>query len=300
MTTPIETLLSGITPTKLRQAAETLSSRYRMGESPYLTEDAHYLAYLAMRFPATFEAISHVLDEIPADAVETLLDLGAGPGTGFLAAQAHFTGLTEATLVETDPAFITLGKEIIDAPIVTWKRATLPCILPPHDLVLMSYSLGEMDEPEKVLKAAWMATNKFLVIIEPGTPAGYEQIMKIRDILLAQGGFMVAPCPHSLKCPMQGGDWCHFPARVERNWLHRFLKSGTMSFEDEKYSYIIMSKTEVPLPQARIVGPINFKKGQVIMPLCTSEGNIETTIVTQRTKELYKQCRKKVWGDKLS
>jgi ribosomal protein RSM22 (predicted rRNA methylase) len=297
MTTPIDNLLSGITPTKLRQAAETLSQRYRMGESPYLTEDAHYLAYLAMRFPATYEAISHVLQWIEPDAVETFLDLGAGPGTGFLAAQAHFTHIKEATLVETDPAFISLGKEIIDAPMVTWKRATLPCILPPHDLVLMSYSLGEMDDPEKVLKAAWMATNKFLVIIEPGTPAGYEQIMKIRDTLLAQGGFMVAPCPHSLKCPMQGGDWCHFPARVERNWLHRFLKSGTMSFEDEKYSYVIMSKTEVALPAARIVGPINFKKGQVILPLCTSEGQIETTIVTQRTKELYKQCRKKVWGD---
>ncbi|MFI4957210.1 MAG: small ribosomal subunit Rsm22 family protein [Gammaproteobacteria bacterium] len=299
MTTPIETLLSGLTPTKLREAAETLSQRYRMGESPYLTEDAHYLAYLAMRFPATFEAISRVLEAIAPDEVETFLDLGAGPGTGFLAAQQHFTHIKEATLLETDPAFIKLGKEIIDAPTVTWKRATLPCILPPHDLVLMSYSLGEMDEPEKVLKAAWMATNKFLVIIEPGTPAGYQQIMTIRDTLLSQGAFMVAPCPHALTCPMQGGDWCHFPVRVGRNWLHRFLKSGTLSFEDEKFSYLIMAKTEQALPQARIVGPVNFKKGQVILPLCTTEGQIETTIVTQRTKDLYKQCRKKVWGDRF-
>lgn len=299
MKTQIDTLLAEVPPSALRLAAETLSQRYREGDKPYLTEDAHYLAYLAMRFPATFEAISHVLQAINPDTIQSFLDLGAGPGTGYLAARAHFSGLTEATLVETDPAFIAIGQQLTDA-IVTWKRATLPCILPAHDVVLMSYSLSEMDEPEKVLKAAWMATKQYLVIIEPGTPVGYAQIMAIRDTLLAQGAFMVAPCPHALACPMEGGDWCHFPARVERNKLHRYLKSGTLGFEDEKYSYVIMSKTAQPLPAARIVGPINFKKGQVIMPLCTEEGQIEITTVTQKNKAFYKECRKKTWGEPIA
>lgn len=298
MTTPIETLLGALPPSVLRQAAETLSQRYREGDKPYLTDEAHYLAYLAMRLPATFEAISHVLRAINPNTVHSFLDLGAGPGTGYLAAQEHFTHLTAATLVETDPQFIAIGQQLTEGP-VTWKRATLPCVLPPHDVVLLSYSLSEMDDPEKVLKAAWMATTQYLVIIEPGTPAGYAQILAIRDTLLAQGGFMVAPCPHALACPMEGSDWCHFPARVQRNALHRYVKNGTMSFEDEKYSYLIMSKTPQILPAARIVGPINFKKGQVIMPLCASSGEINVTIVTQKNKAFYKACRKKSWGEAI-
>ncbi len=298
MSTSIETLLASIPPSTLKRAAETLSQRYRDGDKPYLTETSHYLAYLAVRLPATFQAISAVFQSIDPSTVHSFLDLGAGPGTGYLAAQAHFTALTEATLVETDPQFIDIGKQITDGP-VTWKRATLPTILPPHDVVLLSYSLSEMDEPEKVLRSAWMATQQYLVIVEPGTPAGYEQLMGVRDALLSEGAFMVAPCPNALPCPMTNGDWCHFPARVERNRLHRYLKSGTLSYEDEKYSFIVMSKTEKPLPRARIIAPITFKKGHMILPLCT-EGKIEATVVSQKDKALYKSCRKKEWGDAFS
>ncbi len=297
MKTSLEKLLEHIPLSQLREAAETLSQRYRHGEKPYLTEEYHYAAYLAVRFPATFQAISQTFQQVNPETIHSFLDLGAGPGTGFLAAQTYFEGLTHATLIETDPHFISLGKQLT-GPLATWKRATLPCTLPPHDLVLLSYSLNEMAEPEKVVKAAWAATQQFLVIIEPGTPAGYAQLMATRTFLLSQGAFMVAPCPNALDCPMQKPNWCHFPARVERNRLHRYLKQGTLGFEDEKYSYLIVSKTVQPLPKNRVVAPVTFKKNQVILPLCT-EGQLSTITVTQKTKELYKRCRKLSWGDEL-
>lgn len=297
MTTSLDDLLATLPPSKLKEAAEALSQRYREARKPFLSEEAHYLAYLAMRFPGTFEAITAVLSHLPQDvALDSFLDLGAGPGTGYLAASRYFNTIGKATLVEADRGFIRLGQQLVPNT-VSWQRATLPCSLTPHDLVLMSYSLNEMTDPDAVVQVAWEATQQFLVIIEPGTPTGYQRILQARRQLLDLGASIVAPCPHAQTCPLLAGDWCHFPARVERNKLHRYLKGGTLGFEDEKYSYLIVSRHPQPTPAARIVGPMQFKKGQVILPLCTAEGQYTIATVSQKNKSLYKACRKKSWGD---
>lgn len=280
---------------QLRQAAEELSERYRTGKKPYLTKESHYYAYLAVRFPATLAVITRVLQEARSIAVTSMLDLGAGPGTGWIAAKTIFPHLMQGTLVEADPRFIALGKEQIEDPVV-WKQAKLPSPLDPHDLVLLSYSLGEMEHADQVVEEAWRAAQKILVLIEPGTPAGYGRILRMRTWLLSQGASIVAPCPHELPCPMQGSDWCHFPARVERTKLHKQLKGGTLGFEDEKFSYLIVSKEKKSPSGARLVAAPKIGKGYVQLTLCQN-GKIVQQTVTQKEKEFYKKCRKLDWGD---
>ena len=288
-------MLEKISLPELRQAAEELSERYRSGKKPYLTEERHYYAYLAVRFPATLAAINRVLQEARVFPIESMLDLGAGPGTGWIAARSIFPHLKTGTMVEADSRFIRLGKEQVEDPVV-WKEARLPSALEPHDLVLLSYSLGEMPQADKVVEDAWNAAKKILVLIEPGTPAGYARIIRMRTWLLSHGASIVAPCPHELPCPMQGSDWCHFPARVERTKLHRQLKSGTLGFEDEKFSYLIVCKEKKPPTGARLVAPPKIGKGHVQLTLCT-EGKIVQKTVTQKEKEIYKRSRKLSWGD---
>ncbi len=290
-------MLEKIPLPQLRQAAEELSERYRTGKKPYLTEENHYYAYLAVRFPATLAAITRVLHEARAFSLESMLDLGAGPGTGWIAARSIFPHLKAGTMIEADPRFIKLGKEQVEDPVV-WKEARLPSPLEPHDLVLLSYSLGEMPQADKVVEDAWLATKKILVLIEPGTPAGYARIIRMRTWLLSQGASIVAPCPHELPCPMQGSDWCHFPARVERTRLHRQLKSGTLGFEDEKFSYLIVCKEKRSPTGARLVASPKIGKGHVQLTLC-QEGKIVQKTVTQKEKEIYKRCRKLSWGDSI-
>ncbi len=291
----LESLIHGTPFATLKQASFELTERYRAQQKPFLTQKQHYLAYLITRMPATLAAITQVLKTIPITEIESLLDLGAGPGTGLLAAQSIFPSLKQATLLETDPEFIKLGKKLIDKE-VTWQQAHLPCELIPHDLVLMSYSLNEIPDPEIVVTQAFQAAKKILVLIEPGTPQGYARIINMRSHLLSLGAHIVAPCPHALACPMHGNDWCHFPARVERSKLHRQLKEGELGYEDEKFSYLIVSHEALNTPQARIIAKPDIHKGWLQLSLCTV-GRIETQKFSAKDKDAYKKARKSSWGD---
>jgi len=115
------------------------------------------------------------------------------------------------------------------------------------ELVISSYVLNELDKASQ-LKAAeklWQATEEKLIIIEPGTPTGFEIICQIRSHLIEQGAFVAAPCPHDKECPLQKDDWCHFTCRLARSQIHKILKGGDAPYEDEKFSYLILSHKPV-------------------------------------------------------
>jgi ribosomal protein RSM22 (predicted rRNA methylase) len=227
----IESLVAEHDFKQVRAAAERISETYRAGAtgSP-LTSDTERAAYLAVRFPATYTAISAVLEELKARAPQfaplTLLDLGAGPGTATYAADQVFPSLQDVMLVEQDKALVEIGRELA---MMTAHRDWYPgdmrsAPLPERDLAIAAYSLGELSAADaaKVVERAWKAA-KVLCVIEPGTPRGYATIMRVRDQLLGQGlkpleekrpdgaaeaaplrnqVHLVAPCPHERECPM--------------------------------------------------------------------------------------------------
>jgi ribosomal protein RSM22 (predicted rRNA methylase) len=297
----IESLISQFTPSQIRQYCLELSDRYRKGISPFLEKKEHRLAYLVTRFPATFAAITRVLKEISYMPIETMLDLGAGPGTGYLAAKEIFPQLHTGSLVETDSVFIEIGKKLIEDPLV-WIKQDLKEVkeLVPQDLVLLSYSIGEIPETdwEAILQVAWSSTKKALIVIEPGTPKGFSRIRHIREKLISYGAYITAPCPHRDACPMQDPDWCHFSTRLTRNYLHQMAKEAALGFEDEKFSYVIVSKEEVTPCGSRILRPPQKRKGHVIFSLCTSEG-LKNKVIAQKEKDVYKKSKKLDWGDVL-
>jgi len=311
----IEKAISSYGLNHLITAREDLSERYRQGaqKNTLMDSDAHRTAYTLTRMPATFAAVMKVFKAIQIQApdlkIESLLDLGAGPGTASWAAQETFEDLQTVTLVERDSALIQMGKKFMqenekfNASHINWLTMDLKqsLTLPTHDLVIFSYSIGEL--PSEVLplllEQAWQLTKKVLVIVEPGTPVGFEKIRFIRSQLLKLQAHLIAPCPHQNTCPMVGEDWCHFPARVERSSFHRLLKGGTLNYEDEKFSYIAATKEKFALPAARIVRYPLHRSGHTILTLCTSEG-IQKPTISKKTKEAYKEAKKADWGDTFS
>jgi hypothetical protein len=90
-------------------------------------------------------------------------------------------------------------------------------------------------------QALWAATAQALVVIEPGTPAGYGRIMQTRSLLVAASAHVMAPCPHERNCPLAAPDWCHFAQRLPRSRDHLRVKAAAVPFEDEKFSYVVLS-----------------------------------------------------------
>ncbi len=304
----IQGLIEKYSLQRLQEARYQLTSRYRSQKRHTLIQsEEERLSYLATRMPATFTVGYKILGDLSLqeENIESLLDLGSGPGTMLWVTQEVFPSLKQATLIESDKAFLEISAKLLESnqekTHIKWINSSLDkeTAFQRHDLVTLSYVLGELDPivQKNVLKASWDATLKNLVIIEPGTPEGFEKIKEARQYLIEQDAFIVAPCTHENKCPMVGKDWCHFSQRFERSLFHRLVKDASLTYEDEKYSFVIASKKPLPRPSSRIVRKPKHGSGHFILDLCTQDG-IKRVIVSKKTPELYRLAHHLKWGDK--
>jgi ribosomal protein RSM22 (predicted rRNA methylase) len=273
-----------------------MSDAYREQRPVRLADAERVAAYLVTRMPATYAASYAVLAEVqtrlPSNSVSSVLDIGAGTGAASLAARAWFPDAA-ITMLERDSAFAQVAR--LALPDATVRQGDLAFPLPPHDLVVAAYSLGEIGEP--VAQRLWQSARLALVAIEPGTPRGFAFIRGIRDELLGAGAHMAAPCPAESPCPMADPDWCHFGARVERSSLHRRVKEGELGYEDEKYSYVALARDAAELPSGRVIRRPQQRPGLIVLETCTAEG-LRTERVTRRDRDAFRAARKATWGDK--
>ena len=299
---------------ELATAAAELSQRYRSATArpAALGSELERAAYLLTRMPATFAACSAVLRELTARAPELLpvsmLDLGSGPGTAAWAAAGIFPQLQKLELVDSQPDMVKLGRQLAGFGVPALQRANWICVDAkeyPHnetfDLVMLAYSLGEIRERDRtaIIDRAWRQAGQALVIIEPGTPRGYSVMLGAREQLISARAHLLAPCPHEEKCPMAGiKDWCHFAARLERSAEHRRLKSGSLGYEDEKFSYVIFtrSRSQAERAGARVVRHPIHGKGHIKLELCARDG-LQQITVTRSQGEAFRRARKAEWGD---
>ncbi len=115
------------------------------------------------------------------------------------------------------------------------------------DLVIASYMINEIGDAEQraLAELMWEKTRDTLLVVEPGTPAGYARIIALRDHLIGLGAHVAAPCPHDAKCPLQAPDWCHFTQRLQRSRAHKQVKGAELPFEDERFSYVALMRAPV-------------------------------------------------------
>lgn len=297
----IEKVLENFSLRELSQSARRLSQNYK-DSRPFLFHD--HAAYLAARMPATYAVLSQVLHRVRLKSFSTVLDIGSGPATTLFALQELFPDLESLYLIERDPAFLELGKKLTrELPLSMrseWIEADVEKKIPqlPSDLVIASYSLGEITERKQlsIAQQLWELTQQVLIFIEPGTPVGFERLRGVRTLLLERGAHLLAPCSHSRSCPMAGGDWCHFSVRLARSSIHRRAKEAIRNYEDEKFAYLLFSRREEPLVEGRILRHPRRGKGHVAFKLCTKEG-IENRVVTKKENELFRIAKKRGWGD---
>lgn len=282
----------------LATARESLTSDYQKGSSSPFDDEGKRLAYLGARMPATYAACAKVLSQ--TNLYGHILDLGAGPGTASWAAFELFPDIDRVTLIERSADAIQLGKELAEGhPMLRradWKRQSLDAPLPKADVAILSYVLNELRDVRPLLVSCLKAA-PLIVIVEPGTPKGFSDILKYREDLLNLGAEIHAPCPHAYQCPIQKNDWCHFSVRVERSRIHRLLKTGTLGYEDEKFCYLIVSQAKKASKLRRVIRRPLKKSGHVLLTLCSHEGKIEETCFSKKEKVDYRKAKKSDWGD---
>lgn len=303
-------MLAGLSAGARRAGARALSEHYRDGGRSDATIDLG--AYLTVRLPATYAAVTSVLTELrtrrPAFAPASMLDAGSGPGTASWAAAAAWPGLTKVSMIDSNREFLALAGAIAaESPLTALSDAQrnpgqIERITGENaaDLVIAAYALAEIPDNrlDRAVAALWQAAAGMLVLVEPGTPAGFGRILKARKTLLGAGAVPVAPCPHAGECPVTGSDWCHFRVRLSRSRAHMHAKAAQVPFEDEKFAYLIVSRTGAVSNGARVLAPPRLQKPSITFKLCTDSG-MQHRVIARRDGAAYKIHRKRVWGDLL-
>jgi ribosomal protein RSM22 (predicted rRNA methylase) len=312
----LDRLAHGKSRREFAQRAEAISQRYRssVGSREAIRNFNDALAYAFTRMPATYAATVAVLaavrDACPQFAPRSLIDAGAGPGTGAWAAVGQFARLGDIRLIDENPHLRAVALQCLQsiaAPALhqaTYNQGDIVAIARDNasaDLVIASYVIGELapDRLPHLAEALWSAAAQMLVVIEPGTPAGFARIRALRAHLIAQGAHVVAPCPHGRACPIVDPDWCHFSQRLNRSRAHRQVKGADLSYEDEKFSYVALAREPQPAIGARVLAHPRVGKAEVSAKLCTREG-IVTATASRREPARYKAQKGWRWGDAVA
>ena len=121
----------------------------------------------------------------------------------------------------------------------------------------------------------------------------------MRGELIAAGAQVAAPCPHERECPLRPPDWCHFAQRLPRSRDHLHIKGAEVPFEDEKFSYVVLSRCKPQSIDARVLAPPKIAKSDVTTKLCT-DGGVVTEIAARRNPDAYRRRKSWRWGDSVS
>ncbi len=310
----LDAKLFGISRKELAARAQRISGLYRdgTGTDRAIRDQLDALAYAVARMPATYAACQAALNwtapHVPTFAPTSVLDLGSGPGAATFAALELWPGIDASTQVESSAVFRTFASDLQTyssrqrSDICAGDLTGSAFIAPSADLVLIGYVLVELREAAvaTLVKRALELTRGLLLLVEPGTPAGFERIRLARTALIAAGAKIAAPCAGDMACPMAGQDWCHFSVRLARSRDHKFLKDADVPFEDERFCYLAVTNAMSPVPaSARILADPDHLRSGIDLKLCTA-GGLSRRSVSRSDKANYKTARRLSWGDVAS
>ena len=305
----IEEKLNHIKLTELKQYASKLSEKYmyqeRTGDT-LLNTEIEALAYSIMRMPATYgavySALKHTLERIEGN-IQSVLDIGAGTGAATWAISELLETKNmqcferEQVMLELGKSFMSQNPKLKD---VSWDYMDIveDKLDTKADLVVTSYMLNEIkpENRKSVIDKLIKSSNHIVLMIEPGTPEGFKNIKEVQKIAIENGLHIIAPCTFQGICPLPDDDWCHSIVRMERTKVHKVLKNADLPYEDEKFSYIAISKENYNNMGIRILRHPMIEKGKVTLKVCHN-GKIEEMVVTKKDKELFKMVKKKKCGD---
>ncbi len=298
---------------KLKLNFETLHSGYTanngLGEK-YIKSIDDAICYAFYRMPSTTAVIKKCFSYIPrSEEAYSVLDLGAGTGASvFAIIEQDAINVSKITCVESSGYMLETFNRLIDGLELPFSIETIKEDFLSYtggksfDIVLTSFAINEINKKDRIsfLDKMWNLSNKYILIIEPGTPTAHKEMMEYKKHFISKGGKIVAPCAID-KCPLiDGDDWCHFQVRLNRPSIQSKIKGGVRNFEDEKFTFLLISKEDCEKNKEENVKilirkPI-IQKGNISLTFCEKQG-INRKIYTKKDGEKYKKAKKLDVGD---
>ena len=306
----INSLYGEIKNDKIKDIQKNLTDKYKTktGESKSLIDGKNdSILYAISRMPATYSVISTLLSDLinqeKLKDIKNIYDFGSGTGSGYFACKEIFEN-AKISLFERDKNMIeTFSKlssenvnkfDLLSSDFEKLKGERI-------DLIMSSYVLSELSENDRqnAFKKLLSLSSNYVLIIDTGTPKTYENMMKLKKVAVENGYTVSAPCKNE-NCPLQN-DYCQFFARVERSALLRQAKDASLSYEDEKYFYLLFEKNDLVSEnnqdkkdfssKCRVIRRPKIKTNEIELVVCSEQG-VENKKITKKDKELFKRAKK--------
>jgi ribosomal protein RSM22 (predicted rRNA methylase) len=301
-------------------SAQNLHAHYMQPEKDagnyFIRDQSDVLAYLGLRVPSTYaqiySALLQIRELLPAWKPKSLLDLGSGPGTGLWAAKTVWPSIATATSIDREEHFQSIGKEIIENTAfsvdVSWQNQNLMRSLEnrissTYDLVIIANVLNELTAPkrERLLKQAYAHCKGIMIIIEPGTPSGFQIIQTTAKDFSGNNSLIA---PYVANSFVQSDEyWIHFSQKFIRPEFQRRLRQQMRNsplmasdWEEAKYSYVAVGKIS-PKEEfwGRCIGSVTKQKGFLEVPILTQNEILHARIMKRHKKE-YAFAKDLGWG----
>ncbi len=299
-----------------------LTRERELAGARYLDEGKLLGAYLLFYWPVSYLQARGILSELPRRP-RAVLDLGSGPAP--VAFAALDAGAAEVVAADRSARALAAARSLAVAagePIATreWNPSRGAPIAElaggrRFDLVTMGHVLNELfPGPDADARRARLleealelvAPGGSLVVVEPALRDTSRALLRVRDLLVARGYAVRAPCLFRGPCPalVRETDWCHAERPIEPPPIVAQIgKAAGLRKEAVKMSYLVLApKGEGwAAPPAgrvfRIVSEPLASKGRLRYMGCGPEGRVGLSLQEKHVSDANRRFGELLRGD---
>ncbi len=306
----------------MERLSRGLTRERELAGARYMDEERLLGAYLLFYWPVSYLQARGTISEL-SRRPRSVLDLGSGPGP--MAFAALDAGAAEVVAADRSARALAAARTLAaDAGEPLATREWNPSRGRPlaelaggrtFDLVTMGHVVNELfPGPEgdgrraDLLEeaAALLAPGGSLLVVEPALRDTSRALLRVRDLLVARGYVIRAPCLFRGACPalLRETDWCHAERPVEAPALVAQIgKAAGLRREAVKMSYLVLApKGEAwvePPPGRlfRIVSEPLPSKGRLRYMGCGPEGRLGLSLQEKHVVDGNRRFESLLRGD---
>ncbi len=299
-----------------------LTRERELAGARYMDEGRLLGAYLLFYWPISYLQARGILSELPRRP-RAVLDLGSGPAP--VAFAALDAGAAEVVAADRSARALAAARSLAAAagePISTreWNPARGAPLAElagarRFDLVTMGHVVNELfPGPDADARRAGLleqalelvAPGGSLVVFEPALRDTSRALLRVRDLLVARGYAVRAPCLFRGPCPalLRETDWCHAERPIEPPPIVAQLgKAAGLRKEAVKMSYLVLAPrgegwASPPAGRVfRIVSEPLASKGRLRYMGCGPEGRVGLSLQEKHVTEANRRFGELLRGD---